>query len=464
MTRIRKYSPPNSLSQLASAITLSLILAATPSAFGADSAKLDLPGDGQADVTEQIQESINSGGGNLQLPRGVHRVTKTLTINLDEVGPTAISGNGAATILMEGEGPAIRFVGTHDGTAAPDSFKRNVWENQRAPMVDGIEIVGKNPKGNGIEATGTMQLTVTRCVLRELHHGIHLTNRNRNIIISDCHIYDNSGIGIYYDDVNLHQSNIVGCHISYNDGGGIVSRGGDVRNVHIGTCDIEGNMGGPGKPASANVDLDSRNGSIAEVAIVGCTIQHDHVSENSANIRFNGNSTARPFTDETRHGNLTIADNVLSDVKVNIEVTDARGVSITGNTVWKGFEANLVVDSSTNVVVANNVFDRNPRYHYGDGSTSKNGLQFTDCSGVVFNGNLIDSVTHNDAAIQLLRCKHFNFTSCLILNCKPVAIDIRECERTRIFGCLIERPDDATDDWKAIQIVDSQGILTDHNE
>ncbi|TWT57414.1 Pectate lyase superfamily protein [Thalassoglobus neptunius] len=464
MKRTRRDEQKISLFQLLSAVTLWGVLATTTSVLGADSDKLELPGDGVTDVTEKIQEAINSGNGHCQIPPGVHRITQTLTILLDEVGPTTISGNGVATILMDGEGPAIRFVGTHDGTAAPNTVKRNVWENQRAPMVDGLEIVGKNPKGNGIEATGTMQLTVTRCVLRELHHGIHLTKRNRNIIISDCHIYDNSGIGVFYDDVNLHQSNIVGCHISYNDLGGIVSRAGDVRNVHIGTCDIEGNMGGPGKSASANIDLDSRNGSIAEVAIVGCTIQHDHVSENSANIRFNGNSTARPITDETRHGNLTIADNVLSDVVFNIEVTDARGVSITGNTVWKGYEANLVVKNSANIVVANNVFDRNPRYHYGDGSASKNGLHFTDCSGVVFNGNLIDSVTQNDAAIQLLRCKHFNFTSSLILNCKPVAIDIRECERTRIFGCLIERPEDATDDWKAIQIVESQGILTDHNE
>ena len=49
------------------------------------------------------------------------------------------------------------------------------------------------------------------------------------MLITDCHIYENRGIGIYYDNVNLHQSNINGCHISYCSGGGVVVRGGDVR-------------------------------------------------------------------------------------------------------------------------------------------------------------------------------------------------------------------------------------------
>ena len=38
--------------------------------------------------------------------------------------------------------------------------------------------------------------------------------RNRNVIISDCQIYNNSGIGVYFDRVNLHQVNITGNHIN----------------------------------------------------------------------------------------------------------------------------------------------------------------------------------------------------------------------------------------------------------
>ena len=52
---------------------------------------------------------------------------------------------------------------------------------------------------------------------------------NRNVSVADSHIYENRGVGIFYDDVNLHQSNITNCHISYNALGGVVSRGGGVQ-------------------------------------------------------------------------------------------------------------------------------------------------------------------------------------------------------------------------------------------
>ncbi len=43
---------------------------------------------------------------------------------------------------------------------------------------------------------GTVQLTITRVNIRECRHAIHLTQRNRNLIVSDSHLYKNRGIGI----------------------------------------------------------------------------------------------------------------------------------------------------------------------------------------------------------------------------------------------------------------------------
>jgi hypothetical protein len=45
--------------------------------------------------------------------------------------------------------------------------------------------------------------------------SIHLVKRDRNVIVADCHIYNNTGAGIFLDAVNLHQTNIHGNHISY---------------------------------------------------------------------------------------------------------------------------------------------------------------------------------------------------------------------------------------------------------
>ena len=400
--------------------------------------RLGAVGDGVADDTIAIQRAVDSGRGEIRFTNGQFRITKTISVDLDRVGPTSFVGSGPARIVMEGEGAAIRFVGTHKGTAGPSTFESRVWEKQRTPSVTGLEIVGKHPKASGIEATGTMQLTVTRTVIRQAFHGIHLVTRNRNVLISDCHIYENRGIGIFYDQVNLHQSNIIGCHVSYNDGGGIVVRGGDVRNILIGTCDIEGNMGKSGSPPTANILFDSTGGSIGEAAIVGCTIQHTHEAPNSANIRINGQSTARPFTEETRHGNITIADNVLSDVQVNVDVANTRGVTITGNTMWKGYLHNLAIGNSDNIVVANNVFDRNPRYHYGDGSESKNGIVFTNCSGCTVSANQIVGVQQSPAAVIARDCQRFNIIGNSILDCEPCALLLENVSGSRVSDCLID--------------------------
>ena len=107
------------------------------------------------------------------------------------VGPTALIGSAAARLVMTGPGPALKFIGTHEGTAAPASVKDNVWQNQRMPTVDGIEIVGAHPEADGIEAVGTMKLIVTRVEVRKARHAVHLTTRNRNVIVSNCHFYEN---------------------------------------------------------------------------------------------------------------------------------------------------------------------------------------------------------------------------------------------------------------------------------
>src|SRR4051812_47466141 len=103
-------------------------------------------GDGKADDTAAIEKAIREGGGQVRFPTGIYRITRPLVIDLDRVGFTAIDGGGTAQVVMAGAGPAFRFVGTHEGTAAPKDFKPNVWERQRTPQVDAIEIVGDHPE------------------------------------------------------------------------------------------------------------------------------------------------------------------------------------------------------------------------------------------------------------------------------------------------------------------------------
>jgi hypothetical protein len=358
-------------------------------------------GDGRADDTAAVQTMIDAGG-TVRFPRGTYRLTKTVVVDLDKAGFVSLSGD-------------------------PKSLKPEIFARQRTPMVDGIEITGAHPEADGIEATGTMQITITRVSVHEARHGVHLTTRNRNVIISDCHLYHNSGAGVFYDQVDLHQSNITGSHISYNAGGGVVTRGGGVRNLHIGTCDIESNMT-PDAPPTANVLIDCTGGSTAEVSITGCTIQHNSESPGSANVRFIGKG--KPYgNDETaRWGHLSICDNVLSDVSVNIDLQEVRGAVITGNTFGVGFEHDLFAVGCSHLAIGPNTFDRNPPYYRGKAAGVKGGLVFRACR---------DGVRSHPAAVQVIDGDTFNISGCTILDSDGAGLLMQNTRHSLVTGCLV---------------------------
>ncbi len=424
-----------------------------------------LVGDGQADDTAALQQLVNSQGS-VRLPKGRYRLTKTVTVDLAKTGFAAITSDGTAQIIMAGSGPALHFVGTHGKSADPWNFKPQVWQNERAPSVAGIEIVGTHAEADGIEATGTMQLTVEHVLIRECRHAIHLTKSNRNIIISACNLYNNSGIGIFYDDVNLHQSNIVGTHISYNHGGGVVSRGGNVRNVQIGTCDIEYNHDPKGPPA-ANVELDSRGGSIGEVTITGCTLQHTHTAVDSANIRIlgAGNDTSlirRGGKEHTQEGNVTITGNVFSDVQVNVEIKHARGVTISANTFWEGFSHDLLIEDSSNIVVTGNNFDRNPRYLVnGYNLAEKNGVVITRTEDSTFSGNIVSGVWKKDAAVDIRECRRLQVTNNSVLDSDGIALRLTNTKQSVISGNLLrdDRPADKRSHASSLEVSGDDNLI-----
>ena len=279
---------------------------------------------GAGDDTEAIQNAVNAAAltGYVYFPKGSYRITKTVVIDLAKTGFIALRGDGVARVVMAGEGPAFKFVGTHAGTAAPNTVKDNVWSSERMPVVDGLEIVGDHENADAIEAAGTMQLTITRLLVRKCRHAIHLTGRNRNVSISNCHIYQNRGIGVFLDAVNLHQINVTGCHVSYCDGG--ASSAGPVKfKPQITGCDIESNQ------ARSRLDRERprrlTGGSCGSPSPATRSAQSQR--HGSANItRLSERKIREPTNATARHHHRQR----LSDVKVNVHLT--RRVVVTGNT------------------------------------------------------------------------------------------------------------------------------------
>ena len=425
--------------------------------------QLGAVGDGKADDTAVMQKAVEAGGGVVRLPKGTYRVTKPIVIELDKAGYTSICGDGVARIVMAGSGPALKFVGTHFKSADPADFANNVWERQRMPLVDGLAIDGAHPEAVGIEANGTMELTLTRLHIRGTLHCIHLVGSNRNLIISDCHLYENRGMGVFYDNVSLHQSNIIGCHISYNRGGGIVSRAGNVRNIHITGCDLESNMGRD-TPPTANVLIDCSGSpyGTGEVAITGCTIQHNNNSPDSANIRILGRSEPTAKLALVREGHVTITGNVLSDVKVNVHLRDCRGVVLTGNTFWMGFTHNLLIEDCSDIILGPNNFDRNPLYNYGNSLEARNSLVVRNCEDCTLTGLHITNVWREPAGLRIENCKRLNVTNCTILDCDNVGLLLKDVTNSRVSDCLI-RDDREKAKSTSLVVTGGRGNMIVHN-
>lgn len=97
-------------------------------------------GDGTNNDTEAISRAIMESGGMVHIPNGRYRITETIEVPLSETGRISICGNtGTGTVVMEGAGPAFRFVGTHHGSANPGSVGENVWRRERMPLVENLE-------------------------------------------------------------------------------------------------------------------------------------------------------------------------------------------------------------------------------------------------------------------------------------------------------------------------------------
>jgi nitrous oxidase accessory protein NosD len=392
------------------------------------------------DSAAALQQKIDENDGNLLLGRdAVFRITKPLVFDLAKHKGVAAKAAGGVTIVMDGPGPALRFVGTHEGTASPKSFKPATW-NERMPIVSGIEILGNHDEADGIELVQTVGAIVSDVSVRWCRHGIHLVTRNRNVLISDCHLYENSGVGIYLDDVNLHQINVGTSHISYNRQGGIVVRDGNVRNLQVSGCDIEGNMPDDDTPTkTANILIDvsgspeTRSKSVAEIAITGCTIQHSAnyggdrdttVAPGGANIRLAGKEIY-PID------SVTISGNVLSDTTTNIDINYAHDVAINANNFFAPQPANLHVSNSQRVVVSGNTF--NPRQFVRPGT-----ITFQDCSDCIIANSTIHKFTTGAGALVLNRCSGFLINALSLTDCGSGLV-LKDTTDTTISSCRVTR-------------------------
>ena len=393
-------------------------------------------GDGTTDDTEAIRHAVHDGDGVLLFPPGTYRIAQPITIELAKFGPACIDGSGGvARILMTGPGPAFRLVGTHGGTGSPHSVKVNVYPDQRSPTVRNIEIEGGHPDADGIELIQTMQPVLEGVLVRRCRHGIHLVQRNRNVLISHCHIYHNTGVGVFLDGVNLHQINIVGCHISYNRLGGIRLERSEVRNLQITGNDIEYNNHdqhgtAPEPAAEIYIDTTADGASVNELTIASNTIQAT-ASIGGCNIRIlddQGSETRPP-------GLCSISGNIIGSQENNVHVTGGYGMAISGNCIYSCGNRNLIIEDSRQITIGTNTFRRHT-------PTMGTGIRIVHSSDITFTGcSILDEDDNGQSSgaslFELSDCQRVNISGCQFLNGVPCGIDAVDCSHVSITGCTI---------------------------
>jgi hypothetical protein len=392
-------------------------------------------GDGQADDTEAIRHAVEAGDGSIVLDRGTYILSRPVEINLAQSGPIAIRGDGTARILMRGEGPAFRIVGSHEGSADPGSQGPSVVARERMPTVSGIEIFGEHDRSVGIELTGTVQATLHRVLIRQCHIGVHLTKRNRNILLDACHIYDGRGpaIGVYFDGVNLHQAIIVGCHISYQRHAGIKIARSEVRNLQVTGNDIEYNDADTeGDPDSADVWIDAREGTVREGTIASNTIQA-RPSPNGANIRIEGPDRE----DAAGAGLWTIVGNVLQSQERNLWLRRCRAVAVSGNSFASAERHSVDIDGCRIINLGANTFDHNPDYR----GTFRDGIVVRGSSAVSMTGLILEGVRagrpDRGAAISVTDSEAVTIGHCQVLDPTARGIELDGVRGAVVEGCTV---------------------------
>jgi len=393
-------------------------------------------GDGTTDDTEAIRHAIQDGDGMLHFPPGSYRITHPLEINLAQSGPIGIDGTGGtARLLMEGPGPAIRLIGTHEGTSDPNSMKGNVYPNQRLPTIKNIEIEGAHPEADGIQMIRTMQSVFEGVLIRRCRYGIHLTQRNRNVLISHCHVYHNTGVGIFLDQVNLHQINIASCHISHNRLGGIRIEGSEIRNLQITGNDIEYNNHtqhgtDPEPTAEIYIDTTAPGSSVNEITIASNTIQATP-SPGGCNIRIHdaASGSTRP------PGLCSITGNIIGNQENNIHLTGCYGVSLSGNCIYSCSNRNLLIEDSRLINVGINTFRQHtPQMGTGVRIVRSSDITVTGCS-------ILDEHPEGQPSgaslLELTASQRINVSGCQLLNGVPCGIDVTDCSHVSITGCTI---------------------------
>src|SRR5690606_20172637 len=164
-------------------------------------------------------------------------------------------------------------------------------------------------------------------------------------------------------------------------------------------------------------------------------------------------------TQKKRWGNVTITGNIISDVMVNIHLRDCRGVAVSGNTFWKAFQHNVLMENCSGIVLGANVFDCDR--NYPEKVVASNSLRISNCEDCTISGLHISDVKDTSAFV-IEDSRRMNISNCNIVDCDNLGLFLKGVTNSIVTGCIIKN-DSIDSGFIPIKVVGGKDNLIENN-
>lgn len=326
--------------------------------------KFGAVGDGKTDDTEAFQQAAKQKGILRLEPGKTYLISSTIKIDLTNI--KGIQANNAK-IFLSGDFPAFHLKGNKtNGGAEPPSNAG--LENEFSAVIEQLHVYSKNHEGTALILDGTFGVNISKSHFYNLKKGIEVINRNRNVIITENHLWDVAEYGIHYNNANLHQSIIANNHISYAKIA-LFFENGDVHNIQINSNDIEVGYSINNNTQSAiQVVCDKPDTQFSQAQIVGNTIE-DHFLAKEGIIHFYSKafeSSVISLDQAPYIGMIELVGNEFSGSSKALVLDNIHDLTVNGNTFKLIKEAFIsIYTCAEGINISGNTFSGRVGKNYG---------------------------------------------------------------------------------------------------
>ena len=172
----------------------------------------------QSDMSDSdvIQSAFDDANGQVvEFESGrVYTLSKTVTAHASKI--RGIIGNNATLKGVDGV-PALQYHGSKITAGAYPMYNYDIMDTEMSVFIKDLKVTSVNEfLSDGIELKGLFSPLLQNVFAYGLRDAIIYRGVNRNINMTSLNVYNNARYGIFFDNVNIHQCNVVNSQIAFN--------------------------------------------------------------------------------------------------------------------------------------------------------------------------------------------------------------------------------------------------------